>query len=95
MPEYHATGHHLFQFEEDQGASEVDFVAGFQPDAARIAVDFAAHAVAYDPDAALGAARVNASGSAAVGETQPSVMAGGAGDSGISCSRAAAGAWAA
>ena len=60
MPEYHATGHHLFQFEEDHRAAEVDFVPRFQPGPPRIAMNFAAHAVAYDPGAALGAALIKA-----------------------------------
>src|SRR5881392_3603211 len=60
MPEYHATGHHLFQFEEDHRAAEVDFVPRLQPGPPGIAVNFAAHAVAYDPGAALGAALVKA-----------------------------------
>src|SRR5207247_9234444 len=50
----------LYPFEQDDGAAEVDLVAGFQPDAAGIAVDFAAHAVAHNPGAALGAPLVPA-----------------------------------
>ena len=58
MTEYHASGHLLFQFEEHDCAAEVDLVARLQPGTAGVAVDFAAHAVAYDPGAALGAAEV-------------------------------------
>src|SRR5690242_15564096 len=45
----------LFPLENHYCPAEVDLVPGLQARAARIAVDFLAHAVAHDPDAAFGA----------------------------------------
>src|ERR1051325_3719429 len=59
------------QLEHDYRAPEMDLVAGLQARAARVAVHFAAQAVAHDPGAALGAALIPA----VVEET---VLAGGA-----------------